>query len=87
MPYRMKVISSLLLSSFLWGCASTPPASNLSEAELQAKRDYTARLQQEDRDLDHAERLRRAEAYKKGGSGYYNPYWYRSSELSNITVR
>ena len=76
-----------MLSGILIGCASNPPAPALSEAQLKAQRDYTANLQQQDRNSDHKERMRRAEAYKKGGAYYYSPYWRSSRELSGITVR
>lgn len=87
MPYYTRVIFPLMLSSMLWGCSSNPPAPALSEAQLQEQRDYTANLQQQDRNKDHAERMRKAEAYKKAGGYYYSPYWRTSRELSDITVR
>ena len=91
MSYQVTIIPSLILSSLLLGCASNPPAPALSEAELQAQRDYTANLQQQDRNRDHAERMRRAKAiaraHKNGGVYYYSPYYRTSPELSDITVR
>ena len=76
-----------MLLGILWGCTNNPPAPALSESQLEAQRDYTAKLQQQDRNKDHTERMRRAEAHKKAGGYYYSPYWRTSRELSNITVR
>ncbi|MCK5917822.1 MAG: hypothetical protein KAG34_05325 [Cocleimonas sp.] len=91
MTYHIKVIVPLALSSILLGCASNPPAPVLSDAQLEVHRDYTTKLQQKDRDIDHIERMRRADAMaraNKNGGVYYHPYYdRRSSELSNITIR
>jgi outer membrane PBP1 activator LpoA protein len=92
MTYHTNVIVPLVvLSSILLGCGSTPPAPSLSEAELEAQREYTTKLQQKDRDRNHIDRMRKADAMahanKNGAAYYYSPYYHRSSELSDITVR
>ena len=87
MSYHTRIIFPLMLLGILGGCGSNPPAPALSEAQLEAQRNYTAKLQQQDRNSDHTERMRRAEADKKAGGYYYSPYWRTSRELSNITVR
>jgi hypothetical protein len=94
MIYHTKIlVLSLLSGSLLLGCTNNPPAPNLSAAQLKAQRDYTNKLQQQDRDRDHLQRMRRATAISRAnkngggwyGGGYYNPYYY-SSELSDITM-
>ena len=82
MTYHTNVIAPLMLSTLIVGCTSNPAAPALSEAQLETQRAYTAKLQQKDRDRDHVERKRRG----KDGV-YYYPYYRRSSELSNISIR
>ncbi|MCK5895561.1 MAG: hypothetical protein KAG20_02085 [Cocleimonas sp.] len=90
MTYHTKVILPLALSSILLGCTSVPPAPSLSHAQLEAQREHTTKLQQKDRDRDHIDRMRKADAMaraNKNGGIYYHPYYNHSTELSNITVR
>ncbi len=71
-----KVTITIALFSTLWGCTANSNQFNLSNEQAKANRDYTAKLQQEDRDRDHIERMRRADAVShatrnvKGGVTY-----------------
>lgn len=62
MTNYIKVSVVTILLSTLWGCTANSKHYAMSETQAKANRDYTARLQQEDRDRDHIERMRRADA-------------------------
>jgi uncharacterized protein YcfL len=59
---KKKLFFSVVLLSTLWGCSPTKEVA-ISDEQAKINRDYTANLQQEDRDRDHIERMRRADAY------------------------
>lgn len=70
---KVSIVAALL--STIVGC-STNDNFELSEEHAQANRENTARMQQKDRDRDHIERMRRADAFAratrntKGGLSY-----------------
>jgi len=71
----IKVTVAITLLSTLVGCSANNNFA-LDEAQASALRNNTARLQQQDRDRDHIERMRRADAiaratrHTKGGITY-----------------
>jgi len=60
---KKNLFFGIVLLSTLWGCTPTKEVA-ISDEQAKINRDYTASLQQEDRDRDHIERMRRAEAYR-----------------------
>ena len=70
---RLSIIT--ILAATLLGCYGNKEYA-ISEGQAAANRDYTAKLQQQDRDRDHVERMRRADGVAratrnvKGGVTY-----------------
>jgi len=60
---KKNLFFGIVLLSILWGCSPTKEVA-ISDEQAKINRDYTAKLQQEDRDRDHIERMRRADAYR-----------------------
>ena len=66
--YSSLLFGLILLSSLL-GCTPTKEVT-ISDEQAKINRDFTAKLQQEDRDRDHIERMRRADAYYHATRNY-----------------
>lgn len=57
-----KIAACIIVLSSLSACTANSKSYPLSEAQALNNRAYTTQLQQKDRDIDHKERLRQADA-------------------------
>lgn len=56
------IVTFFIVLGMLSACTANSKTYSLSDKQAQSNRTYTTQLQQKDRDIDHLERLRRAEA-------------------------
>ncbi|HIQ14704.1 MAG TPA: hypothetical protein EYH38_03910 [Leucothrix sp.] len=85
MTYPIKVTVAITLLSTLVGCSANNNFA-LDEAQASALRNNTARLQQQDRNRDHIERMRRADAIARATRHTKGDITYSPTSTSTRTT-